>query len=232
MNLAIITARGGSKRIPHKNIKEFLGRPIIAYSIEAALGSNIFDEVIVSTDDREIADIASKYGASVPFYRSSKNSDDYSTTSDVLIEVIQMYLASGKNPLMTCCLYPTAPFVTSSILKTAYEKLSSNPEISTVIPIVKYSYPPQRGLIIDNELLKTIDPSKCHARSQDLEPVYHDAGQFYIFRTAAFLATGDLWSGKIAPIVMPQTEVQDIDTIEDWKIAEMKYNLVKKERIK
>ena len=227
MNLAIITARGGSKRIPLKNIKEFLGKPIISYSIETALKSQIFDEVMVSTDDTRIADIASDYGAIVPFFRSHKNSDDHATTSDVLVEVINSYISMGNRPDVVCCLYPTAPFVTPNILKSAYKLIVDDSELCTVIPVVKYSYPPQRGLIIDNGALKMKDPSNKSIRSQDLEPIYHDAGQFYMFRASMFLENGDLWSGKISPIIIPETHVQDIDTLEDWTIAEMKYKLKK-----
>ena len=154
MNLAIITARGGSKRIPSKNIRAFLGKPIISYSIEAALGCKIFDEVMVSTDSKRIADISREHGALVPFFRSSKSSDDYATTSDVLYEVIRLYKSMDKAPDVVCCIYPTAPFVTPSMLKVAYEKLTSSPDICTVVPVVKYSYPPQRGLVIDGGLLK------------------------------------------------------------------------------
>lgn len=226
MNLAVITARGGSKRIPSKNIKEFLGKPIIAYSIEAALGSHIFDIVMVSTDDRKIASVATKYGAEVPFYRSSKNSDDNATTSDVLLEVIETYRAIGKNLEIVCCLYPTAPFVTSQTLKSAYKLIYSNSEISSVIPIVRYSYPPQRALILDNGFIKMKYLSNRSVRTQDLEQLYHDAGQFYMFRAESFLETKDLWTGRIVPIIRPETHVQDIDTLDDWEIAEMKYRLI------
>ena len=150
--LAIITARGGSKRIPRKNIKPFLGKPIIAYSIEAALQSGIFDTVMVSTDDEEIAEIAKQYGAEVPFLRSAKASNDHATTNDVLLEVLDAYEKIGQSYDFACCLYPTAPFVTARKLQDAFAKLEAS-DADTLIPVVAFSYPPKRGLLIRNERL-------------------------------------------------------------------------------
>ncbi len=222
--LAIITARGGSKRIPRKNIKEFCGRPIIAYSIEAALGSGVFDRVMVSTDDREIAEVAVKYGAEVPFLRSEKTSDDFATTTDVIFEVLDEYEKRGEYFAAAACIYPTAPFVTAQKLKDAMEKLSES-DADTLIPVVAFSYPPQRALVIREGSLVFRQPEYLVSRSQDLEPLYHDAGQFYLFRTESYRRNGNLMLGKILPFPVSELEVQDIDNETDWALAEMKYRL-------
>jgi N-acylneuraminate cytidylyltransferase len=223
--IAIITARGGSKRIPRKNIKEFCKKPILAYSVEAALESGIFDEVMISTDDPEIAEIGRRYGASVPFFRSEKTSGDFATTSDVLIEVLDEYEKMGKSFDIGCCIYPTAPFITPSRLKEAYEKLVSS-GADTLIPVVAFSYPPQRALVIRDDRLKFSDTRYVGARSQDLEKQYHDAGQFYFFRVPQYRQTRNLWAGEVMPIEVDEMEVQDIDNMTDWKIAELKYELM------
>lgn len=225
--IAIITARGGSKRIPKKNIKEFCGKPIIAYSIEAALKSGAFDEVMVSTDAEEIADIAREYGAAVPFMRSAETSNDYATTSDVLLEVCDKYKELGKEVEYACCIYPTAPFVTGDKLSEAMSKLV-NEEADTVMPVVGFSFPPQRGMAIRDGKLELVQPEHIITRSQDLEPWYHDAGQFYAFKVASLRATGNLYKGKVLPVVVSELEVQDIDNETDWKLAEMKYMLIHK----
>ena len=227
-SLAIITARGGSKRIPRKNIKEFCGKPIIAYSIEAALESGAFDTVMVSTDDEEIAEIARRYGAEVPFMRSEATSNDTATTSDVLIEVLNTYEARGEKFDVAACIYPTAPFITSDRLREAVEMLTgkrTGNEADTVIPVVRYSYPPQRAYEIRDGYLEFRAPEYMDTRSQDLTPWYHDAGQFYVFKTDSFLKTRRITAGKILPMEIPETEVQDIDTAEDWKLAELKYSM-------
>ena len=180
-NIAIIPARGGSKRIPRKNIKPFMGKPIIAYSIEAALQSGLFDEVMVSTDDEEVAEIACGYGAKVPFMRSAETSNDYAGTADVILEVLEMYKERGREFDTVCCIYSTAPFVT---------------------------------------------PEYMNARSQDLEPIYHDAGQFYFSRTAPFVESRTFWGKNTAGLVLSELEVQDLDTLTDWTLAEMKYELL------
>jgi N-acylneuraminate cytidylyltransferase len=176
-NLAIIPARGGSKRIPRKNIKLFLGKPIIAYSIEAALKSNLFDEVMVSTDDKEIAEIAKVYGAKVPFFRSKENSDDYSTTTDVLLEVLNNYKQEGMGFSNACCIYPTAPFVSKEKLELAYSKLLKE-NFDCVFPVVRYGFPIQRAMFFDEENIKMIQPEHMLSRSQDLKTSFHDVGQF------------------------------------------------------
>lgn len=220
--VAIITARGGSKRIPRKNIKEFCGKPILAYSIEAAIQSGIFDTVMVSTDDEEIAEIARQYGAEVPFFRSEKTANDYATTNDVLLEVLDEYGKRGEHFELACCIYPTAPFVTAEKLKTAVEQLSGT-DADTLIPVVSFSYPPQRAMIVKEGRLVFEYPQYLDSRSQDLEPHYHDVGQFYVFKTEAFQQNKKLMLGNILPMVVSEMEVQDIDNESDWKIAEIKY---------
>jgi pseudaminic acid CMP-transferase len=224
-SVAIITARGGSKRIPKKNIKNFLGFPIIKYSIDAALQSKCFDEVMVSTDDKEIAEIASKYGAKIPFFRSSVNSNDFSGTAEVLEEVIKEYQKLGKEFEFLCCIYPTAPFTSAAKINKAMNMLI-NSEADCVLPITRFSYPIQRGLKIENNLVKMIWPENYQSRSQDLMPAYHDCGQFYCMRTKSLLEQMKLFANYTIPIEMPESEVQDIDNEEDWKIAEMKYRIM------
>lgn len=225
--LAIITARGGSKRIPRKNIKHFLGKPILAYSIEAAVMSGIFDEVMVSTEDEEIAEIAKSYGAKVPFYRSEKTAGDFATTNDVLLEVIEEYEKRGQKFDMACCIYPTAPFVTSEKIKDAMSKLEAS-DADTLIPVVQFSYPPQRAMVIRDELLQFKYLEYIDSRSQDLEKEYHDVGQFYCFKVEEYKQNKKLMLGKILPYVVPEMEVQDIDTESDWQIAEIKYQAMQK----
>ncbi len=225
-NIAIITARGGSKRIPKKNIREFCGKPVIAYSIEAAIASQVFDSVMVSTDSKEISDIALSYGAEVPFMRSPETSNDYATTADVLREVLMRYKESGKSFEIFACLYPTAPFITAEELQDAMVKLKTE-NADTVLPVVAYSFPPQRGFIEANGYLRWMYPEHECTRSQDLEKIYHDAGQYYICRTESFLKKGTLIMPKTAPVIKEEMMVQDIDTEEDWKLAEMKYRILR-----
>lgn len=220
--VAIITARGGSKRIPRKNVKEFLGKPILLYSIEAALNSGIFEEVMVSTEDEEIAELARKAGAVVPFMRGDENANDFATTTDVLLEVVGEYEKRGKHFEFGCCIYPTAPFVTAEKLKDGMEKLAAS-DADTLMPVVPFSFPPQRGMVIREEKLQFVQPEHALTRSQDLEHWYHDVGQFYCFRTENFKKNKILTVGNVLPYVVSELEVQDIDTISDWKIAEMKY---------
>ena len=224
--IAIITARGGSKRIPRKNIKEFLGKPIIVYSIEAALASGIFDEVMVSTDDEEIARIAMEAGASVPFMRSAQTANDYATTTEVLLEVLREYEANGKTFDYMACLYPTNPFITPEKLKKAMKLISEN-DYAEVLPVVQFSFPPQRCVVVNEEgKLLPKWPECMKMRSQDLEPYYHDCGQFYCLNVEAFLEPKAIWMKDIVPFIQDESTVQDIDTLEDWKIAEMKYKIM------
>lgn len=223
---AIITARGGSKRIPRKNIKEFCGKPILAYSIEAAIASGVFDTVMVSTDDEEIAGIARQYGAEVPFFRSEKTANDHATTSDVLIEVLEEYERRGEHFDMACCVYPTAPFVSGEKLKRAVEMLQQS-DADTLIPVVAFSYPPQRAMLIKEGRLVFKHPQYLDSRSQDLETHYHDVGQFYVFRTETFKVNRKLMIGNILPFLVSELEVQDIDDQTDWALAEIKYHMMK-----
>lgn len=223
-NLCIIPARGGSKRIPRKNIKSFLGKPIIAYSIEAALSSGFFDEVMVSTDDAEIAEIAIKYGAKVPFLRSEENANDFATTYDVIKEVLLSYKENNIVFAQACCIYPCAPFVSVQKLQEAHRKLQ---EFDTVFPVVKYGFPIQRALTKDdNNGLAFFQPEFELTRSQDLISSYHDAGQFYWFNIAALTKNKTLMSEKTGGVVVSEIEAQDIDTETDWKLAELKYKLL------
>lgn len=225
--VAIITARGGSKRIPGKNKMNFLGKPIICYSIEAALTSGIFDEVMVSTDDEEIAEIARKAGAEVPFMRSEKTANDYATTDDVLMEVLEEYEKRGKIFSHMACIYPTAPFVTPQKLQEAMQILKEN-QAAGVMPVVRFSFPPQRGMAIRDGRLDYCYPENAAKRSQDLEPMYHDCGQFYVYDVEAFRAcSGNLPDGYL-PLEVSELEVQDIDNMTDWKLAELKYELMGK----
>jgi len=224
-NIAIIPARGGSKRIPGKNIKLFCGKPIIAYSIEVAIQSNLFDEIMVSTDDDKIAEVAKKYGAKVPFYRSNKNSNDFATLNDVIGEVLECYKKAGKQYNYGCCILPTAPFVTKDKLNKALSMLIKQ-GFDSVRPIVKFSYPIQRAfkLLPDNKV-QMFYSEHAQSRSQDLEVAYHDAGQFYWFKTDKMLS-GTFKGG----IIIKEIEAQDMDTINDWEIAELKMKLISEVR--
>ncbi|MGV6861922.1 MAG: pseudaminic acid cytidylyltransferase [Putridiphycobacter sp.] len=224
-NLCIIPARGGSKRIPRKNIKDFLGKPIIAYSIEAALKSNLFDEVMVSTDDIEIAEIAQKFGAKVPFMRSQKNSDDFATTFDVLNEVIEKYKKEGILFEYACCIYPTAPLVTVNKILIAKEMLM-NKKFDTVFPILQYSFPIQRALKKEDDKITMINPENLNKRSQDLENSYHDAGQFYFLNIEQVLSKGKILTNNTGGVLITDIEGQDIDNYDDWKLAELKYKII------
>jgi N-acylneuraminate cytidylyltransferase len=221
--VCIITARGGSKRIPKKNIKEFCGKPIIAYSIEAALESGLFDEVMVSTDSEEIAEVAKRFGAKVPFMRSAETSNDFATTRDVLLEVLSEYEKRGRTFDTMVCVYPTAPFISAKRLVEAnevFEKKAAN----RLVPVVRFSFPPQRGYVIEEDELKFKWPEYMSARSQDLEPFYHDAGQFYFYRVSDYLEKDGMQSSKVVSLELSDMEVQDIDNEDDWKIAEFKYS--------
>lgn len=224
--VAIITARGGSKRIPRKNIRDFCGKPILAYSIEAALASGIFDTVMVSTDDAEIAEIARKYGAEIPFMRSAENADDYAATNDVVREVLDEYAKTGECFDVVCCIYPTAPLLTADKLKTAVELLEEK-DADSVIPVVRFGFPPQRCVIMEEGQLQFKWPEYMFSRSQDLQPFYHDAGQFYCMKTESFLRENRLFMTKTFPLELSELEVQDIDNEVDWKIAELKYQILR-----
>lgn len=229
-SVAIITARGGSKRIPRKNIKPFLGRPILEYSIEAALQADLFQEVMVSTDDEEIAQVAQRAGAKVPFFRSADTSNDYATTADVIAEVLLSYERIGMRFHTACCIYPTAPFVTANAIRTAMMLLEQE-QADCVIPVVKFSFPPQRGVVVQDGRLLPKWPENMAKRSQDLEPLYHDCGQFYCLRVESFQRQKAIWMDNAVPLVQDEKYVQDIDTPEDWEIAEMKYRILMGENV-
>lgn len=225
--VAIIPARGGSKRIPRKNIRPFCGEPIIAWSIKAALASGLFDEVMVSTDDAEIAEVAAAHGAAVPFLRSHTAADDHATTTDVLREVLGEYYSRGRAVQTACCLYATAPFVTGGDLlegRTVLEREARD----VVLPVCHFDYPIWRSLArAEDGRVSLYFPEHEFARSQDLPPAYHDAGQWIWLRVAPFLAGGALLGANTGSVVFPAERVQDIDTEEDWQRAERKFEELK-----
>lgn len=224
--IAIIIARGGSKRIPRKNIKEFMGKPMITYAIGAALKSNVFDEVMVSTDDFEIAEIAKKNGAKVPFMRSEKTANDMAMTYDVLEEVIDEYQKIGRNFDNLACIYPCVPFLKSETLQNAYQ-IFINSKCNTLVPVVKFSFPIQRAFRIDeNNFLQYREPENMLKRSQDLEPMFHDVGMFYFCKIEEMKRNKKLIGNKAAYIEMDEMQIQDIDNVSDWKMAEMKYRIM------
>jgi N-acylneuraminate cytidylyltransferase len=223
--LCIIPARGGSKRIPRKNIKDFLGKPIIAYSIEAALQSQLFDEIMVSTDDDEIAKVAEEYGAIVPFFRSNETSNDFATTFDVIKEVIREYKALGKDFDYVCCIYACAPFVVSEKLKNSFRLLIEK-KYDTIFPVMPFSFPIQRALKQESNTVHYYYPDFALTRSQDLEKSYHDAGQFYWMNMKTCLDKNSILTENTGCITLSELEGQDIDNEVDWKLAELKYELL------
>lgn len=225
-NLCIIPARGGSKRIPRKNVKPFLGKPMLAYSIEAAIATNLFDEIMVSTDDDEIAEVARQYGAKVPFMRSVETANDFATTADVLHEVIDKYKELGQEFDNFCCVYATAPMIQIKDIISAYNHLQSS-KFTKVYPVVQFSYPIWRCLdLAEDGSMKRHWPEFENSRSQDLPKEYHDTGTFYWYKTNEWLADNI----KVGGIEVDETTIQDIDTETDWKIAEMKYKLLHNEQ--
>lgn len=227
MKLCVIPARGGSKRIPRKNIKEFNGRPIIAYSIEAALNSNLFDVVMVSTEDEEIAEISRQFGAEVPFIRSKKNADDFSGPGDVIAEVLANYQEIGKEFDIACCIYATSPLIKISRLIQCYELLiESGGTLDVVFPVGKYNSPIWRSFRMENDSAVYMNfPEFEKSRSQDLMDSYYDAGQFYWFYPNKMmeLKNKNVFGTNKGAIVLDDIEVQDIDQMDDWEIAEFKH---------
>ena len=220
MKLAVIPARGGSKRIPRKNIKLFCGKPMIAWSIDAALQSDCFDQVVVSTDDVEIADVARKCGAQVPFVRPSELSDDHTGTTAVVAHAIDWFTAQGRAPEQVCCLYPTAPFVTAEHLRTGLKVLTDS-DADYAFSVTSYAFPIQRAIRITSaQRIEMFNPEHFNTRSQDLEDAYHDAGQFYWGRASAWIHGNMIFSTSSVPVLLPRYRVQDIDTNEDWLMAE------------
>jgi N-acylneuraminate cytidylyltransferase len=224
-NIAIIPARGGSKRIPRKNILNFYGKPIIAYSIEVAIKSELFSEVMVSTDDIEIANVAKEYGAKVPFYRSDSNSGEYSTTYDVIAEVISRYSQIGQKFDNTCCIYPCAPFISIKNLLNAYNILLEH-KFNSVFPVVPYSTAIQRAFILENNKLKTINSNFENSRSQDLPKTYYDAAQFYWINNKNNNDSKKIYTNNSGCIILDELHAQDIDNSIDWELAKLKYKLM------
>ena len=223
--LAIITARGGSKRIPKKNIREFCGKPIIGYSIQAAKDAGVFDEIMVSTDSEEIAEIAKQQGAKVPFLRSAATSDDFATTADVLLEVVLQYEQMGEFFDEICCIYPTAPFVTGTKLKESVAILEDK-NYDSVMTVTSFSFPPLRGMVMDGDKISYKWEEYRSYRSQDLETIYHDCGQFYVLNVESFERTKKMVTDNTGAIEISEMEMQDIDNEIDWKLAELKYELL------
>lgn len=229
MNLAIIPARGGSKRIPRKNIKLFHGKPIIAYSIEAALASGCFDKVIVSTDDQEIADVALSYGAEIPFLRSVELSDDFTGTNAVVADAIRRL---STEIAYACCIYATAPFVSPETIRTGLEELAPYNSIDFAVTVTSFPFPIQRAVTLDESgCLIMNKPEHRMTRSQELEEMFHDAGQVYWGTAEAFLRDKPLFSNTTKPIFLPRHLVQDIDTPEDWIRAESLFSVLKDQEI-
>jgi len=226
MNICVIPARGGSKRIPRKNIKEFNGKPIIAYSIEAALKSNCFDQVIVSTDDDEIAEVAKKYGAQVPFLRPDELSNDYAGTIPVIKHAIEWMEDNKSSVENVCCLYATAPFIRPQIISQAYQQLN-NSKADYCFSVTSFVFPIQRAIkIVEKNKVSMFYPEHFNTRSQDLEEAYHDAGQFYWGKAQAFKDELQIFTEVATPYILPRYLVQDIDTPEDWIRAESMYRVL------
>ncbi len=225
-NIAIIPARGGSKRIPGKNIKLFAGKPIIAYSIEAALNSGLFEEVMVSTDSEAIAAIAKEYGAKVPSLRSAKAADDHASISEVMLEVIEDYTQRKRTFDQLCCIFATAPFITATLIQRAYKQLQSG-DYSSIVSVQQFHYPILRSLKINEAgYLEMNWPEHAKTRSQDLAPAFHDAGQFYWAKVNDYLIEKRFFSQKAGYLVLSDLDAHDIDTEEDWRIAELKYKMI------
>lgn len=228
MRLCVIPARSGSKRIPRKNIKEFCGKPMIAWSIEAAISSDCFDRIVVSTDDDEIADVAKTYGADVPFMRPAVLADDYAGTTPVIAHAIQWHIDHDEKPDHVCCVYATAPFIQPEDINRGLDLLLSS-EANFAFSVTSYAFPIQRAIrVTDNKRVEMFQPEHFSTRSQDLEEAWHDAGQFYWGNNLAWLEEKKLFSGNAAPVILPRHRVQDIDTQEDWVRAELMFSALAK----
>jgi pseudaminic acid cytidylyltransferase len=227
MNICVIPARGGSKRIPRKNIKNFNGKPIISYSIEAAISSDCFDEIIVSTDDDEIAEVAIKYGAKAPFVRPDKISDDYVGTTKVIKHCIEWMENNVSEVNNVCCLYATAPLIQPKTISLAYKELIDW-KVNYCFSVTSFSFPIQRAIKISEvDAVEMFYPKYLSTRSQDLEVAYHDAGQFYWGKSNSFKKELPIFSNNVRPFILPRYLVQDIDTLEDWQRAEAMYRVLK-----
>lgn len=227
MRVAVIPARGGSKRIPRKNIKEFCGKPMIAWSIDASLESGLFDRIIVSTDDQEIATIAESFGAEVPFMRPKEISDDHTGTSVVIAHAIDWLRQQGMNPDPVCCIHATAPFISADDLKRGF-KLLQESGADFAFSVTSYAFPIQRAIrLTSGSRLEMFQPEHFTTRSQDLEQAYHDAGQFYWGKADAWCSGEPIFGQNSAPVVIQRSRVQDIDTPEDWERAELMFHALK-----
>lgn len=225
MIIAVIPARGGSKRIPRKNIKYFHDKPIIAYSIESAINSGCFDQVVVSTDDLEIAEIAKKYGAVVPYIRPSNISDDHTGTNTVVSHAIQWFIEQGETVEYACCIYATAPFLQPKYIQEGFNNIQKG-GFNFSFSVTTFAFPVQRAIRIKNNGVEPIWSDFILERSQDLEEAYHDAGQFYWGTSKAFINEYELFSSGSLPVVLPRYLTQDIDTLEDWKYAELMFEVL------
>jgi pseudaminic acid cytidylyltransferase len=223
VKIAIIPARGGSKRIPRKNIKSFFGKPMVGRAIETALESEVFDHVIVSTDDEEIAEVAIRYGATVPFRRPAHLADDFTDTRLVICHAIDWFKKNIGELTSVCCIYATSPMMLAGDLKVASE-ISDRANNAFVLPVTTYQFPISRALILNKDKkLEAIDSDSINTRSQDLTETYHDAGQFYFASPKTWFEEKSILSRKNIPLIIPRYRVQDIDTIEDWIFAEKLY---------
>jgi pseudaminic acid cytidylyltransferase len=227
MRLCVIPARGGSKRIPRKNIKEFVGQPIISYSIKVAIASNCFDRIIVSTDDAEISEVAKSFGAEVPFHRSQELSDDYAGIMPVIKHAIEWFDNHEQSPTEVCCIFATAPFVQVDALRNAYEQMRHE-NADYCFSLTSFAFPIQRAIKLTPEKrINMFYPDYYEKRSQDLVEAYHDAGQFYWGKAEAFRLQQPLFSSAASPYILPRHLVQDIDSKEDWKRAELMFQVLK-----
>jgi pseudaminic acid cytidylyltransferase len=228
MNLCVIPARGGSKRIPRKNIKPFCGKPMIAWSIEAAIASACFNRIIVSTDDIEIAEVAKRFGAEVPFMRPVHLSDDHTATIPVIAHAIRWQMEHSHSPTEVCCIYATAPFVQAEDIKRGLETLKST-DAEYAFSVTSYAFPIQRAIrITQGQRVEMFQSEHFETRSQDLEEAWHDAGQFYWGRTGAWLQAKPIFCRDAAPVPLPRHRVQDVDTLEDWQRAELLFKAMLK----
>ncbi|POA32596.1 MULTISPECIES: pseudaminic acid cytidylyltransferase [unclassified Pseudomonas] len=227
-NVAIIPARGGSKRIPRKNLKPFDGVPMIVRSIKTALDSGLFAQVLVSTDDDEIADLARASGAQVPFMRPAALADDFTGTAAVIVHALEELHRQGSDFDYACCIYATAPLLQTRFLQQGLQRLELHPDKSFAFSVCDFGFPVQRALTLDDQgALSALYPEFRNTRSQDLPPAYQDAGQFYWGRSSAWLRGDVLYSPRSLPVILPRYLVQDIDTLEDWKRAEYLYAALK-----
>lgn len=227
MKIAVIPARGGSKRIPRKNIRPFCGKPIIAYSIAAAQASGLFDEIVVSTEDEEIATVARQFGATTPFARPNEISDDFTGTNAVVKHAVNWFIEQGNDISHACCIYATAPLIQDRFIRQGYERLIGS-DAAFAFSITHYAFPIQRAVRLTSEgRVDSLYPEHRMTRSQDLEPAFHDAGQFYWGTARAFLDDVPVFSQRSIGIVLPRVLVQDIDTLEDWEQAEFMFRVVR-----